>query len=224
MKDLPLQERPRERLAEKGAASLSSIELIAILLGNGTRESSALDLAAELLMHFGSLEHLADTTIPELCSIKGIGLAKAVRLHAAFALHKRIKVAPSRPIIDTPAKAFTEIDFLAEEKTEVLLVLLRDARRGLLHKEIIGRGTLNQLLVHPREVFSLAIKLRAHSLLIAHNHPSGDPSPSISDITLTQNLKQVAQIVGIPLVDHIVVGGGRFYSFWEKGIMDRKEY
>ncbi len=222
IRDLPIEARPRERLMQKGAAALSSIELIAILLGNGTRGRSALALASELLIYFGSLERLVEATLPELLAIKGVGQAKGVRLQATFALWKRV-VPPAleRPLIDTPEKAIAAIrSELQDEKSEVLYVLLRDARRALLNKELVGKGTLNQLLMHPREIFCAAIRHRAHSVIVAHNHPSGDPSPSVSDIEMTQLLRSAGQVVGIPLIDHVIIGSGkRFFSFRACGLL-----
>jgi DNA repair protein RadC len=225
IRDLPVAERPRERLAEKGAASLSSIELIAILLGHGTRQCSALELSSSLLGKFGSLEALSEATLPELCSQKGIGLAKAVRLHAAFALHKRLRPKPTRSLIDTPARAHEEIaPDICGEKTEVLCLLLRDARRGLIHKEIVGRGILNQVLIHPREIYCIAIQHRAHSLIIAHNHPSGDYTPSTNDLEMTRALRQAGTLIGIPLIDHLIITHSSYFSFWERGLMEGIKY
>jgi DNA repair protein RadC len=218
---LPEEARPRERLAQLGPSALSSIELIAILLGSGTKNRSVLELAADLLAHFGTLEALADATLPELSALKGIGPAKAVQIQASFALSKRLRAQPLRPMIDSPQRAYLELlPHLIEEKTEVLYVLLRDVRRNLLHKEEIGRGTLNHVIVHPREVFSVAIRHRAHSLIVAHNHPSGDPTPSHADREITHKLAAASSIIGIPLIDHLILGRDRFFSFQEKGLLE----
>lgn len=223
LRDLPVEARPRERLIEKGAAALSPIELIAILLGSGTRERSALTLASELLTYFGSLERLSEAPLSELCALKGVGQAKAVQLQAAFQLAKLVApVVAERPLIDTPEKAFAAVQQEMQlEKTEVFYVLLRDARRSLMHKELIAKGTLDQLVTHPREVFYSAIRHRAHSLIVAHNHPSGDPNPSIKDLEFTHLLRTSGQVIGIPLVDHLIVGREeRFYSFRARGLLN----
>lgn len=220
IKDLPVQERPRERLAEKGASHLSSIELIAILLGTGTRNHSALSLSADLISRFGTLEALADATLEELLLVKGVGLAKAVRLQAAFALWKRLQSPQERTLLDSPEKAFAHLSEIGGEKTEVLALLLRDSRKSLLRKEVIARGTVNKLLVHPREVFSLAVRHLATSVIIAHNHPSGDPTPSTSDLEMTQQLFAAGRVVGIPLVDHLIIAGSKFYSFQSNRLLD----
>jgi len=225
IQDLPAQERPRERFAEKGASALSSAELVAILLGSGTQERSVLALAAALLADFGSLERLADATLQELLAVKGIKMAKAIRLMTAFALGKRIQSTPNnRFLIDSPEKAFTEMaQEIQGEKIEVLYVLLRDARKFLVHKEAIGRGILDKVIMHPREVFHSAIRHRAHSLIIGHNHPSGDPNPSNSDLEMTQIFRSAGRLIGIPVVDHVIVGRDGYFSFWQKGLLDPRE-
>jgi DNA repair protein RadC len=225
IQDLPEQERPRERFAEKGASALSSAELVAILLGSGTQERSAIAMAAALLADFGSLERVADATLQELLAVKGIKMAKAIRLMAAFALGKRIQTAPNnRFLIDSPDKAFYEIaQEIQAEKIEVLYLLLRDARKSLVHKEAVGRGILDKVIMHPREVFHSAIRHRAHSLIIGHNHPSGDPNPSNSDLEMTQILRSAGRILGIPVVDHLIVGRDGYFSFWQKGLLDPRE-
>lgn len=225
IQDLPEQERPRERFAEKGAHALSSAELVAILLGSGTQERSAIAMAAALLADFGSLERLADASLQELLAVKGIKMAKAIRLMTAFALGKRIQSAPNqRFLIDSPEKAFYEISQeIQGEKIEVLYLLLRDARKSLVHKEAIGRGILDKVLMHPREVFHSAIRHRAHSLIIGHNHPSGDPNPSNSDLEMTQIFRSAGRLLGIPVVDHLIVGRDGYFSFWQKGFLDPRE-
>lgn len=223
IRNLPLSERPRERLAEKGANFLSSIELIAILLGSGTRNRSALVLASDLLCRFGSLDDLAAATLPELLTVKGVGMAKALTLQATFALWKRLRPAQGegRIIIDGPQKAFSQIyPMVADEKAEVVCILLRDTKRGLIHKEIIAKGTINQVLMHPREVFSSAIRHLSHSLIIAHNHPTGECSPSTSDLEMTRTLRAAGSLVGIPLVDHLIIGKGTYFSFSERGLIE----
>jgi DNA repair protein RadC len=201
------------------------MELIAILLGFGTKEHSALALASQLLVRFGSLEGLSEATLQDLLSVKGIGMAKAVKLQAAFHLFKRIRAnSEENPLIDAPEKALAQIQpILEEEPTEVLFVLLRDVRKRLLHKEILGRGILDRLLVHPREVYCTAIRHRAHSIILAHNHPSGDPLPSKTDVDMTHILRTAGAVVGIELADHLIIGKrGRFYSFRENRHLGRE--
>jgi DNA repair protein RadC len=221
IRDLPAEDRPRERLARHGAAALSSVELIAILLRTGSKKRSALQIASDLLTHFETVEKLSEATLEEIKQIKGIGFAKAVQLQAAFSLFKRVPFRSAEKVcIDSPEKAFSELALLGEEKSEVLAVLLRDTRRNLIHKEIISRGTINQVLMHPREVYHVAIRHRAHSLIVAHNHPSGDPSPSTSDLEMTHHLRSAGGVIGIPLADHLIIGQGTFFSFRQKGLLD----
>jgi DNA repair protein RadC len=226
IQDLPASERPRERFVEKGASALSSAELVAILLGSGTQDRSVLELATALIASFGSLQRLSEATLQELLAVKGIKMAKAVKLMTAFALGRRTQpTEEDRLVIDSPARAFGEISpEIQKESIEVLYILLRDSRKALLHKEAIGKGILNQVLMHPREVFHSAIRHKAHTLIIGHNHPSGDPTPSDSDIKMTITLRSVGQIVGIPVVDHLIIGsGGSYFSFWQKGLLDSRE-
>lgn len=213
LKSLPPQERPRERLVRYGTEGLSSIELLAILLGSGTQSRSVLELAADLLGHFGSVSALAEATVTELMQVKGIGEAKAIQVKAAFGLHGRIEQKCQGELIDTPEKIYNLIRAELEgQKIEMLMVILRDVRRRCLHREVISKGTLTELLLHPREIFHLAIRHRAHSLVVAHNHPSGEPTPSKRDLEMTQMLIAVGKVVGIELADHIIVGRASFYS------------
>ena len=161
VKDLPAEERPRERLARYGAEALSSVELLAILLGSGTQNRPVLHLAAELLAHFKTLDALADASLTELKAVKGIGSAKAIQLKAAVALFRRLDEKKEGCALDSPQKVYELISpELVHQKIETLMVILRDARRRLIHKEIISKGILSELLVHPREVFHEAIRHR----------------------------------------------------------------
>ncbi|MBI3509001.1 MAG: DNA repair protein RadC [Chlamydiia bacterium] len=226
LKLIPAQDRPRERLARYGADPLSSVELLAILLGSGTQQCSVLHLAEELLAHFGGLRQLCEASLNELKQIKGIGLAKAVQLQAAFALFKRLgQEFSERLLLRSPQAVYEAVrQELEDQKIEVLLILLRDVKRYLIHREVLSRGTLNELLIHPREVFHAAIRHRAHSAIIAHNHPSGDPQPSSQDLDMTRILAQAGCIVGIELTDHLIIGRNGFVSFYQKGFFKRDTY
>jgi DNA repair protein RadC len=208
-KHLPISELPRERLMRDGIDALSLQELLAILLGTGTQGKSVLILAQELLLHFGGMEGLLNASIEELIKVKGVGQAKAILLKAAFGLALRAakeKLPPKKLILsiqDALAIARGEIGHL---KKEALLVILRDIKCRLIHYEVISVGTLSEVLVHPREVFQMAIRHGAYSIIICHNHPSGDPTPSRADIILTQQLINSAKIVGISLTDHLIIG------------------
>jgi DNA repair protein RadC len=219
VKSLPAEERPRERLVRFGADALSTIELLAILLGSGTKSFPVMELASELLTHFGSVEALSQASLEELQEVKGIGLAKAIQLQAVFALSGR-KEERQHVFLETPDKVYSSIRHEMEKQfTEVLLIILRDVRRQQIHREVLSKGTLTELIMHPRDVFHMAIKHRAHSLIIAHNHPSGDPTPSSRDFEMTQILTSAGRMIGIPLADHLVVGRGKYISFYARGLL-----
>ncbi len=225
LKALPEQERPRERLAQHGSEGLSTIELLAILLGHGTQGRSVLELAADLLAHFGSIGALAEASLEELKQVKGIGVAKAIQLKAVFGLLHRLEPKKQGLLLDAPERVYALIGpELAHQKVEMLMVVLRDVRKCCLHREIISKGTLTELLMHPREIFHLAIRHRAHSLIVAHNHPSGDPTPSTRDLDMTKLLIAVGKMVGIELADHLIIGSDSFVSLYQKGLFSRSQY
>ncbi len=222
IKALPLDERPRERLERDGIGALSHAELIAIVLGNGTQGKSVLDLAQELLEQFGSLENLLDASTVELMQIKGIGKAKAILLKAVFglALKCRRPFKTEKYMISSAKDAYDLAQAeIAHIPQEVLLVILRDVRGSLIHFEKVAIGTLSQVLVHPREVFYPAVRYKAYSLIIAHNHPSGDPKPSQTDLELTRSLIQASQVMSIRFDDHLIVCRDRFISLRELGCL-----
>lgn len=222
MLSLPMSERPRERLARYGSEALSNLELLAILLGSGSAQKHVLDLASELLERFGSLERLFAAKFEELMEIKGIGKVRAVQLKAAFVLGKRLVEfeAESRfAIEDANSLASYLRPELALRKTEAALLLLCDAKRRVFHRETIAVGTLSEVLLHPREVFSSAIRQAAHSIVVAHNHPSGDPSPSKRDVEMTCALEAAGKLLGIFLFDHLIVVRNGYFSFREKGLL-----
>lgn len=219
--DMPLSERPRERLMRCGTNSLSTAELIAIILGNGTRGTSVLQLANQLLSHFGGLDNLVDATAAELCQVKGIGQAKALQLQAALGLAKRIlkKDVPYRPRIDTPLQAYSLLkDPYSFAKQEHFIVILQDVKSFLISVEVVAIGTLDETLVHPREVFYPAIRHKAASIVIAHNHPSGDPDPSKEDLIVTEQLCRAGRLMSIPVVDHVILGAERYVSLRQQGL------
>ncbi len=222
LKELPVEERPRERLTRLGAQALSSVELLAILLGHGTQKRSVLELAADLLKQFGSLKKLAEASLIDLRKVNGIGEAKAIQLKAAFSLFQRLEEGPSRTPLYSPEAVYSLIQSeLMSQSVEVLMVVLRNVRRECIHREMIAKGTLTELLMHPREIFHVAIQHRAHSLIVAHNHPSGHPEPSQSDLQITKLLEAAGKLVGIELADHLIVGSGRFVSLWRTGGLAR---
>ncbi len=224
LRHLPAHQRPRERLLDVGEEALSLAELLAILLGTGTRGKSVLQLSSELLETFGSLQALLEASIPELRAIKGIGQAKAIQLKAAFAIARRYKSANrTKNTLSSPLEAYAllkeKLEYLEQE---ALFVLLRDVRGQVLGVNQVALGTLSEVLIHPREVFYPAVRYKAHSVIVAHNHPSGDPTPSIADLEITQKLVQSGQVMGIPLDDHLIIGRGCFVSLKERGFCFQK--
>ncbi len=229
IREMPLEERPRERLISLGPDALSLAELLAILLTTGTEGKPVLELAQELLAHFGSLSALLDASLEELRQIRGIGKAKALQLQAAFALARRAAgpLAKGRVSVKSPADAYSVMKgMLQEEKQEVLLVLLRDVKGCAFACEKVAVGTLSNVLAHPREIFYPAVRHKAYSLILAHNHPSGDPTPSKADLQLTQQLGVSGNVMGIALDDHLIVGSGGYISLYERGLLGqaRKTY
>lgn len=218
--DLPKEERPRERLVRHGSESLSTSELIALILGSGSKSKPVLQLAQEILVKFGSLRHLTEATLPEILEIKGIGLAKALQLKAALSLGLRASkfIAVPKYRIDNPLHAYHLIkDEIELENREHFIVILQDAKGFVICHEVVSIGTLSQTMVHPREVFYPAIRHKASSLIVAHNHPSGDPTPSPQDIHLTKSLLQASQLIGIPLHDHLIIGHDCYTSLRQRG-------
>ncbi len=211
---MPNEDRPRERLARLGTQALSTIELLAIILGSGSQNRPVMQLAHDLLSHFKTLRAVSTASIQELKQVKGIGDAKAIQLLASFAIASR-KEETTPDILDTPEKIYTCIRYEIEnQETEVLFVLLRDIRLQCIHREVLAKGTLTELVLHPREIFHFAIKHRAHSVVLAHNHPSGDPTPSSRDLSMTERLVAIGNIMGIPIADHLIIGKNKYYSLF----------
>ena len=218
----PATERPRERLCWSGPEALADAELLAIQLGSGTRGKSAVDVAREMLAAYGSLAELAGREVAELARLDGVGPAKAARLVAAFELTRRLRARTpgARVVLSSPAVVYAAFAPLMEDlQREVFRVALLDAQNGLLRDRVISEGTLSASLVHPREVFKPAILESAASVILLHNHPSGDPTPSREDIRLTRQLVECARLLDLRVHDHLVIGRGRFVSLAERGII-----
>ena len=209
LKDQPISERPRERLVERGADALSHAELIAILLRTGLKGANAVEIGRQLLQEFDTLRALARASVEELQSVKGIGRDKAVTLMAAFALARKMAEELQResPVLDNPGNV---VRLLREKNlvknVETLQVLSVNTRHRLLRVDDAGDGTLDTLLVHPREVFKHAIAAGAAAIVLAHNHPSGDPAPSEADIKVTRDLIRAGQLLKIEVLDHVILG------------------
>ncbi|MEA2097958.1 MAG: DNA repair protein RadC [Patescibacteria group bacterium] len=219
--DLPKEERPRERLVEFGEQSLSVQELLQIILGRGSAGESVSVTAQKLLSQFGSLEKLAEASIEELSSIKGIGPAKATQIKAVFEIGRRFSTqAPSYKSkeLNNPEKVHKLIkNKLKDYHKEHFYIIILNSRNWSVAE--VSIGSLNASIVHPREVFSEAIKNKAASVIFVHNHPSGDPEPSEDDLEITKRLVDGGKILGIEVVDHVIVAKDRFLSFKEKGII-----
>jgi DNA repair protein RadC len=209
MKDLPANARPRERLARLGAGALSETELIAVLLRTGVQGMNVLHVAGQILARFPKLNALALATVQDLRQIKGVGRDKAVTLQAAFELAKRMarELQGDSPLLETPEQV---ADFLREENrshnVEHFQVVLLNARRRLIRVENIAKGLLDTIVVHPREVFRAAIRANAAAIIMVHNHPSGDPTPSEADIKVTRDLIRAGQLLKIEVLDHVILG------------------
>jgi DNA repair protein RadC len=220
IKDLPKTDRPRERLVELGAEALGSPELIAILLRTGMKGRSAIEIGKEMIGKFGTLDALSRASVDDLKSIKGVGRDKAVTLKAAFTL-ARLLVKESQgeaPLLDNPERI---ADYLREENrrysVEQFQAVLLNTRRKLIRVERISQGIVDTILVHPREVFKAAIAANASALVLVHNHPSGDPTPSDADIRATRDLIRAGQLLKIEVLDHVIIGrqaggNGRDYA------------
>lgn len=220
IREWPAEERPRERLYHKGAAALSDAELVAIQLGTGTRGASALDVARGLLALHGSLQELAGREVAEVAAVHGVGRAKAVRLAAAFEITRRLRSrnGHARPVLSSPEQVFARYAPLMEDlKKEVFRVALLDSQNGLLKDVVVSEGTLSASLVHPREVFKPAIVESAASIILLHNHPSGDPTPSREDLRLTRQLVECSKLLDLRVHDHVIIGRERFISLAQRG-------
>lgn len=222
IKELPADERPREKMKERGAQALGNSELLAILLRTGTAAESALRLAENLLDREGGLAGLGHATIEEVEQVRGIGEAKAVTLLAALELGRRL--ASLAPLDRTAVRSPEDIAALLlprfrYESRESFVAVLLSTKNHVLKTPVISVGSLNASIVHPRELFREAINASAAAVIVAHNHPSGDPTPSPEDITLTRKLVEAGNILDIPVLDHVVLGDGKYVSFKEKGIL-----
>lgn len=218
----PAAERPRERLYFNGPTALADAELLALQLGSGTRGKDAVEVAREVLATYGSLAGVAGCEVTELARLPGVGRAKAARLASAFELTRRLRARTpgARTPLGSPAEVYAAFGPLMEDlKREVFRVALLDAQNGLLRDLVISEGTLSASLVHPREVFKPAILESAASVILLHNHPSGDPTPSREDIRLTRQLVECARLLDLRIHDHVVIGRGRFVSLAERGMI-----
>jgi len=220
MKDLPKTERPRERLLSIGPENLSDAELLAILIGGGSRNENAIGLAQRLLATFGSIQRLTEAGNRAIESVKGIGKAKVAQIRAGLELGRRNGLEPISTGIPIKSSKQTFEHYRARMKglkKETFLCLLLDTKHNVICEEEIAVGSLNETVVHPREVFKRAIAESAAAVLFVHNHPSGSPEPSGQDKQLTRRLTEVGKLIGIRVLDHLIVGRDGYYSFAAEG-------
>ena len=222
IKEFPENERPREKLIKYGEKNLSDAELLAIILRTGSKNHTAISLAHQIIKdHKQGIRYLYNATVEEISSIKGIGIAKATQIKAAIELGRRLSM---ESLIKFSIKSPLDVvDYLMEEMRysmeENFNVVLLDTKNKVISVENITKGIVNASLVHPREVFKVAIRKNSTSMILAHNHPSGDPTPSKEDKSITKRLVETGRIVGIQVLDHIIIGDGNYLSFKEMDML-----
>ncbi|WP_457678812.1 RadC family protein [Thermovibrio sp.] len=220
IKELPKEERPREKLINLGPKNLTDGELLAILIRTGTNGKSALQIARELLKEFESLEKLSEASLRELTKFKGLGLTKAITLVAAFEIGKRARRKKPSPKITSPEEAFEVIKPLTEDlKVEELGVITLNSGGRLISVYKVARGSGNRVSVSLKEVLNPAVRDLAHGIILFHNHPSGEVNPSREDLLITEKVREGARLLGIELLDHIIVSGDKFFSFKGEGLV-----
>ncbi|NLJ78751.1 MAG: DNA repair protein RadC [Tissierellia bacterium] len=222
IKDLPMDERPREKLKKYGVEALSNAELLAVIIRTGYAEDTAIDLANRILsIDSSGIEFLSHATMEELMKIRGIGDCKAAQIQASIELGKRISSSREDKIkVNSPQVL---VDLLMEKmrylKKEHFKVAILDTKNQIISIERISIGNLNASIVHPREVFNAAIRRSANAIILIHNHPSGDPTPSSEDVNITNRLIEAGSIIGIKVLDHIIIGDNRYISFKQRNII-----
>jgi DNA repair protein RadC len=222
IKSLPAEVRPRERMKSAGPGALSSVELLAITIGSGWRDESALELANRILLDPRGLRLLAELPLEDLCRIKGIGIARATQIKAAVEIGKRLAcLSPEiRPTIHSPQEVSTLVmEDMCYLDREHFRVILLNTKNQVLAVETISIGILNSSLVHPREVFKRAVQHSAAAVILLHNHPSGDPAPSAEDLEITRRLSEAGKLIGIEVLDHIIIGDHVFVSLKDKSLL-----
>ena len=224
VRDLPLEDRPRERLISHGSEHLSNAELLAILIRSGSKDKSAIQLAEEVLGIYkeSGIHNMSQVTVAELTKLKGIGEAKAAEIIAAIELGRRLSVSKNGnvAVVSGPEDvAAYAIPRLSYQQKEHFCVMLMNIKNHILSMQTISVGSLTASVVHPREVFKAAVQQSAASMILIHNHPSGDPTPSREDIVTTNRMVSAGKVMDIPVLDHIIIGNNRFISMKEKGLI-----
>ena len=218
-KKIPNSDKPRERLYNNGAEYLSNEELIAIILKTGTRKYSVKEVALKLLETVGEVDKLREIGIPSLIKIEGIGKVKAIELKAALELGKRVYTNKGNQDLIKLNNALSVYDYFKDilnyKKQEYFYAIYLDTKGNCLDKKCLFIGTINNSVIHPREIFKEAYLLSANSIICVHNHPSGDVTPSKEDILVTTKLKEIGIIHGINVIDHVIIGNNSYYSFYD---------
>ena len=219
LKEFTKQYLPREKLEKFGVENLSDVELLAIILNTGTKQENVLELASRLVRK-NKLFGLMDYSLYELCSFAGIGKAKASKILSVFELCKRLKSEKTdKNNIRSAKNIFNLMSYISYEKQEHLVVVFLDSKNNVIGKKVVFKGTINETIIHPREIFREAIKHSSNSIIIVHNHPSGDPSPSDEDKKVTLKIKDASLIMGIYLLDHVIIGQKTYFSFKDQGLI-----
>lgn len=220
IKDIPKEERPREKLLKYGVDNLSNSEILAIILKTGTKGENVTELANNIIKKIENFKHLKHINKEMLTSIKGIGETKAIELLAAIELGKRLFIIPetkSKKIYNNTQIIYNDNKHLfIDKKQEYFYCIYLNAKKEVIERKLLFMGTVNQSFVHPREIFKEAHLLSASSIICMHNHPSGDATPSVDDIMLTNSLIEIGKLQQIPIVDHIIFGCNKYYSFYEE--------
>jgi DNA repair protein RadC len=220
--DMLPEERPRERLEKSGPESLTTPELLGILFRTGTAKRNAVQVADDLFRDLGGLSGIATASLEQLASVSGVGRVKAIEVKAAVELGKRLAATTeeAKPVIRSPADvAHLLMADLRYETKEHLYALVLDVRNQVRHTRLISTGTLTESLVHPREVFKEAIRFSAAAIVLVHNHPSGDPTPSSDDVATTKRLLDAGKLLGIDVLDHVIIGDGKWSSLKQLSLM-----
>lgn len=218
IKEMPKHLRPRERSMDVGMNNLSDQEVLSIIIRSGYREHTAIDVSMNLLHRYGSLKSISQLTVEELCKIKGIGKDKSIMLKAAFEIGRRSKIEKidKKQILSSKDASLVLENNLRGLNKEHFIILMLNTKNFLLGVETVSIGSLNSSIVHPRELFKSAINKSAAAIILAHNHPSGDATPSREDIEVTKRIKSGGQLLGIDVIDHIIIGDNSYYSFKEE--------
>ncbi len=220
IKNLPRLLRPREKMASRGLQTLSTPELLAIIIGSGTKKENAITLSKRLLRSFDSLMTLSKSNLKTLTTCKGIGPVKASNVLAAFELGRRCNQEKKNiPNVLSPQQALLHVEEIRNKSREHLIALFVDARHQLIAKHVIAIGSLNKSLIDPRDIFFEALQVPCLGIILAHNHPSGDPTPSSEDVSFTKSIAQAGQLLGITVIDHLVVTKDTYTSMKESGVL-----